>query len=88
MHTHTQIYIYLYVYLYVCVCIPFLFFLKTRVELTSSQTGHINAVLPTSANSHLLRLKRPSEQQHRMAAAVGTDKELSDLLDFSAVRCL
>ncbi|KAM7379193.1 hypothetical protein PAMP_004763 [Pampus punctatissimus] len=32
----------------------------------------------------LLRLKGPSEQQQRMAA-VGTDKELSDLLDFSAM---
>uniref|UniRef100_A0AAV2JT90 Transcription factor E2-alpha n=1 Tax=Knipowitschia caucasica TaxID=637954 RepID=A0AAV2JT90_KNICA len=34
--------------------------------------------------SHLLRLKGPSDQPHRMAA-VGTDKELSDLLDFTAM---
>ncbi|KAK2822285.1 hypothetical protein Q5P01_022350 [Channa striata] len=35
-------------------------------------------------SSFLLRLKGPSEQQQRMAA-VETDKELSDLLDFSAM---
>ncbi len=42
-------------------------------------------ILLVSAHSHLLRLKGPSEQQQRMAA-VETDKELNDLLDFSAVR--
>lgn len=39
-----------------------------------------------SLRSVLLRLNRQSEPQQRMAA-VETDKELNDLLDFTAVRC-
>ena len=49
--------------------------------------GKYTHTLLTSAYSHLLRLKGPSEQQQSMAA-VETDKELNDLLDFSAVRSL
>lgn len=51
---------------------------------TPEESSHI---LSPSSPSDLLRLKGPSEPQQRMAA-VETDKELNDLLDFTAVRSL
>lgn len=51
---------------------------------TAKESSHI---LCPSSPSDLLRLKGPSEPQQRMAA-VETDKELNDLLDFTAVRSL
>lgn len=55
-----------------------------KKKKTPKETSHI--LCPPSP-SDLLRLKGPSEPQQRMAA-VETDKELNDLLDFTAVRSL
>ena len=56
-HAHTRTHI----YLFICVCMWCVYtFFEDGVELTSSQTGPTNALLLTSAHSHLLRLKGPT----------------------------
>lgn len=53
-----------------------------RIPEKPEQSRHIVCL---SSRSVLLRLNGQSEPQQRMAA-VETDKELNDLLDFTAVR--